>query len=300
VLCLCASALLGGRLHTPGPSVPTATATMPTLNIAGVSVDFPFEPYPVQLVYMEKVIMALDAGENALLESPTGTGKTLCLLCAALGWRRAEAERIRAATSGPSGGPRGADWVDKLRAQVAQPAPDAQPRRVPRVIYASRTHSQLQQVVRELRRTAHRPLVCLLGSREQMCVHHEVSKLKGAAQSSACAAHVVALSCSYHRRLKEAKQRAGGTLPHPELGKPEDSRAVPDIEDFVDRSKKDQLCPFYLSRELQRESEVLFVPYNYLVESEKRSALNIELARDILIFDEAHNIESVRTAGTST
>ena len=69
---------------------------MPTYDISGVDVDFPFEAYHVQLVYMEKVVLALESGSNALLESPTGTGKTLCLLCAALGWRRAQIERQRA------------------------------------------------------------------------------------------------------------------------------------------------------------------------------------------------------------
>ena len=52
-----------------------------------MDVSFPYEAYPCQLEYMGKVIQALQNRQNALLESPTGTGKTLCLLCASLAWR---------------------------------------------------------------------------------------------------------------------------------------------------------------------------------------------------------------------
>ena len=53
---------------------------MPQIRVGGVDVDFPKDPpYPCQVEYMEKCITALNVGANALLESPTGTGKTLCL-----------------------------------------------------------------------------------------------------------------------------------------------------------------------------------------------------------------------------
>ena len=52
---------------------------MPILSIRDVDVDFPYQPYDCQLAYMEKVIRSLQEGGNAMLESPTGTGKVgLC------------------------------------------------------------------------------------------------------------------------------------------------------------------------------------------------------------------------------
>ena len=280
---------------------------MPTYDIAGVAVDFPFEAYRVQKVYMEKVVLALQDGSNALLESPTGTGKTLCLLCAALGWRRAQLERMRAAAgvnacAGSDGG-----WVAAEAARAALSGSNsgasggvagasAEGGRVARIIYASRTHSQLGQVVRELKRTVHRPLVCMLGSREQLCCHPEVSRLTGAAQAAGCQALTAQSSCSFYRTLQEKKQKNGGhkvLLPHPQAHLPEASRPIPDIEDFVATSRRDAICPFFYARELQASADVLFLPYNYLVDPKTRRALNINLASDVIIFDEAHNIERV-------
>ena len=66
------SSAANSGLAAPGPAVTPAT----TVELRGVQVHFPFKPYACQEDYMGKVLDALHRSENALLESPTGTGKS--------------------------------------------------------------------------------------------------------------------------------------------------------------------------------------------------------------------------------
>jgi hypothetical protein len=52
---------------------------------------------------------------------------------------------------------------------------------VPQVFLCSRTHSQLRQLLAELKQTPYRPKYTVLGSRQQFCDRQEVVKSKGGA-----------------------------------------------------------------------------------------------------------------------
>lgn len=64
----------------------------PTTSMANLNIDFhhPFTPYDVQHQFMRAVYDVLEKGDGqvGILESPTGTGKSLSLICGALTWLR--------------------------------------------------------------------------------------------------------------------------------------------------------------------------------------------------------------------
>ncbi len=102
---------------------------------------------------MSAVIRALNNESNALLESPTGTGKTLCLLGSVL------------------------SWADHYNSQNIEKV---------NVIYCSRTHTQLRQVQSELQKTCFRPTMSNFGSRDQFCIKKQFSAIKGRDLMEAC------------------------------------------------------------------------------------------------------------------
>ncbi|XP_055389543.1 regulator of telomere elongation helicase 1 homolog [Condylostylus longicornis] len=244
---------------------------MSQVEINGVKVNFPFEPYPVQVAYMKKVIETLESSTNAVLESPTGTGKTLSLLCSTLAWLLHKKEMVicnMKAHNKP-----GDISQDILKSWD-----------IPKVYYTSRTHSQLSQAVQELKRSSYSFVKAIvLGSRDQMCIHPEVSQEQNSAQKiQLCKIHVTNRSCSFHSRLEEKKNR-------PEIAE----SPVLDIEDLVAIGRKIRMCPYFGSREISSEADIIFMPYNYLIDPNARRANNIQLRNTIIIFDEAHNVEKM-------
>nr|XP_030690591.1 ATP-dependent DNA helicase DDX11 isoform X8 [Globicephala melas] len=95
-----------------------------TEEAGGVHFPFPFTPYAIQKDFMAALYQVLEAGKIGIFESPTGTGKSLSLICGALSWLRdfeqkkqEEEERLLEA---------GADPLNNGKGQAPCPPPSCQ------------------------------------------------------------------------------------------------------------------------------------------------------------------------------
>lgn len=273
---------------------------MVQLSIRDVLVDFPFNPYPCQTDYMEKVLEALQTGSNALLESPTGTGKTLCLLCASLAWQLHEKNRRSTKIS------IGYNLPPHIGPSVPNNSSTTSPC-TKIIIYASRTHSQLTQVINELKSTVYVPKMTVMASRDQLCINDRLLR-----STSSAATH------DSGREGNAGRSFRGGVLNHAcnkmssqrsclfknnldtYTGSGECGSTLLDIEGLVNLGRQDSICPYFYSRENATRSELVLLPYNYLMDSSIRSTLRgVNWQDACVIIDEAHNLEQIASDASS-
>ncbi|XP_008555683.1 Fanconi anemia group J protein homolog [Microplitis demolitor] len=266
--------------------------------IAGVNVMFPLKPYSSQIAVMNALIRGCAKEEHALLESPTGSGKTLALLCGALAWQEHYAAQYSIQFQ---------EWINQqcnaefndvemdfeeiLEKKVVNnkdkvKAPVEEPKKIPKIYYGSRTHRQISQVIKELRRTAYADTkMTILSSRDFTCIQQSnknktelCNELLDPIKKQGCPFY----NESNKRTISTYKNLDKVSLPQPW-----------DIEELVEVGKEYGCCPYFAARNLMIEANIIFCPYNYLIDPNIRKSMQISLKDEIVILDEAHNIEDI-------
>ncbi|XP_074597275.1 regulator of telomere elongation helicase 1 [Brevipalpus obovatus] len=298
--------------------------------INSYEIKFPFKPYPLQKAFMNQVLSCVKNKKNGLLESPTGTGKTLSLLCSSLAWldlrNKTQSSDIESyyseidpnaddlkkpSTSSPpsssagsslsSGYSSGEAYLDdeglvciypkktssdeKNGKKEKKRGPSSWFRETPKILYASRTHAQLSQACREMKRTNYNHMNgVVIGGRDNLCINAEVQKQdSAAAKNHCCRAYVGAKKCEFHTNYEKRVQTTPDFTKNPIL----------DMEDLVRLGNQHKICPYYASRLLMQRADVVFAPYNYILDPTTRKSIGIEIENNVIIIDEGHNIEKI-------
>jgi len=117
--------------------------------VEGVRVGWPYPAImrPQRQMAMH-LVKAFKNQRHVVIESPTGTGKSAAILCSALAWQRYDIKTNNACNT-------------------------------TKIIYCSRTHSQVAQMVSSLKKTPYRPRMAILGSRDRLCIHRDIRPRNG-------------------------------------------------------------------------------------------------------------------------
>ncbi|KAL1459669.1 hypothetical protein WDU94_011626 [Cyamophila willieti] len=166
---------------------------------------------------------------------------------------------------------------------------------VSKIFYGTRTHKQITQIVRELNKTVYKDKLrmTILSSRKHTCINDEVLNSKE----------------NINDMCQDLKESEGKNCRHlssfkkvlpPELGGKNLIPAVWDIEDLVTIGRKHSSCPYYVARELVNTADIVFCPYNYVIDPLIRKSLELKIDKSIILLDEAHNIEDVSRESASS
>ena len=226
------------------------------IYIEGIKIYFPYKPYQAQIDYMTKVIQSLNKEQSiSALESPTGTGKTLCLLCSVLGWLEQKGHEIK---------------------------------EIKNVYYCTKTVSQINNVLKELSNTCYKVINSFLTSRKFACLYikenqklnYDASLLPEICEKVRKQKNNKIPDCPYYSQSYDFYYSKYNNLQ--------------DIEDLFKDGENELFCPyFYNIKKTKNHANFTIMSYNYILNPMIRNKLDIINNNAIVLLDEAHNICSI-------
>ena len=177
----------------------------------------------------------------------------------------------------------------RLMGEPVPSRPEVRPlQRVGKVIYTSRTHTQLRQVSREVKRAGYAVRCVTLGSRDQYCVNQQVRSAKE--KNAACRRLLGGRGCPFNVDIKCHQAAMTG-----ECLDVEDLRQASAFRCYDAGGQQVEVrpfCPYFFAKEAAAQADVVLMPYNYLLQPELRAAFDVDglLKGAVVVVDEGHNL----------
>jgi DNA excision repair protein ERCC-2 len=273
------------------------------INVDGLLVYFPFPNiYPEQLMYFKELKRTLDAGpgSHCIIEMPTGTGKTITLLSFITSYQLVHPEMAKLIYCTRTVGEM-ENVLEELQRMIS---------------YRDQCYAEDNP---ELAKQMPRMLALGLTTRRNLCLHEDVSSKETREEADAACR---ALTASWVRSSAiEVDTEAGGAdvaaavaaaaATPPETvggnrlceyyeGYLQDGldelipHGVYTLSDLIEFGKNMKRCPYYTARRCLPHANVVVYNYQYLLDPKIASLISKDIAREaIVVFDEAHNIDTV-------
>ena len=294
-------------------------------------------PYDSQLALVNSIRDTIEAGGVGIYESPTGTGKTLSVITAVYSWLMDvfNSKVAVAESTGKRGEkkPRLPAFVEswgkknsRLRLEEAVSRQrkgrhtsnvgkntlvncddEASPSKgldlrytVPKVIFLSRTHSQLSQFVEEVKKTPYRShfrhaegsiFLLSLAGRKHTCLNKSVKEESGGSNEKFNELCIELGSACPYRNYDRIRTFAR-SIASPPSGKESESARTFTLSDIEELGELNTCCPYYTTREALPAAEIILAPYSMILDEGVKAESGIELEGSVVIFDEAHNLIS--------
>ncbi|KIW05611.1 DNA repair helicase rad15 [Verruconis gallopava] len=238
-------------------------------HIEELEILFPYPRiYPEQYAYMCDLKRTLDNGGKAVLEMPSGTGKTVTLLSLIIAYQMHHPERRK-------------------------------------LIYCSRTMSEIEKALHELKALMKYRKSQLgyeeefrglgLTSRKNLCLHPSVKREKS---GNVVDARCRSLTAGFVKEKRERGEDVDLCIYHENLDLLEPHNLIPPgvwtLDDLIRYGEQHKQCPYFTARRMMPFCNVIIYSYHYLLDPKIAERVSKDLSKDcIVVFDEAHNIDNV-------
>ncbi|MHA1785265.1 MAG: DEAD/DEAH box helicase family protein, partial [Candidatus Helarchaeota archaeon] len=214
---------------------------------------FPFNSTrPGQNELIKEIYYSVSAKKNVIIEAPNGIGKTVSALSSVIPYLRGQKKN-----------------------------------RV--FIYCTRTHSQMDQVLQEIKNIQAKKNIKIRGisfkGRKKMCVNMKVIDQAGSSKEfvDLCNTYRKKEKCPYYAKLLDFEfditQFIDKTL---------------SAEDLIEFGNKLNACPYFLGKKLLGNVDLIATSFPYMINPFIRNIFLKDLQKEmpdiILLFDECHNL----------